>query len=531
MTDPVPVVDLFSGPGGLAEGFAALKDSGNHPRFSVVLSIEMDPIAHRTLRLRGFLQKFLSGYPSEYYDFLNNDVAQEPDWASLYPHEWQEACDETRCLKLGTRDASSLVRQRIGQIRAGHGNRSVLIGGPPCQSYSVVGRARNAGNVAYDSDSDERQSLYLEYAKVLGQLQPAVAVMENVKGMLSAKQGDRPIFSAILKRLQNAGGKGRYRLYPLASPCKGQPWEIDWNPNDFIVRAEEYGVPQSRHRVFVVCIRRDIADTLPPNLVPALVRHETAVSVHDIIGTMPMLRSRLSRDDSATAWRQALGEAYGRVLRNMPNLLPDVERKFRCALDHALGPTGGTTLPHRGGQGSTTLSDACPATLHDWILDPRLTRLPNNETRGHIQEDITRYLYAAAFASATGRSPRTRDFPRALAAKHRSWNTGKFDDRFRVQLRDQPSTTITSHISKDGHSFIHPDPAQCRSLTVREAARLQTFPDDYFFHGGRTQQYVQVGNAVPPFLANQIAQQLWKVLEHRDRTAGHNMARRSATIA
>jgi DNA (cytosine-5)-methyltransferase 1 len=123
--------------------------------------------------------------------------------------------------------------------------------------------------------------------------------------------------------------------------------------------------------------------------------------------------------------------------------------------------------------------------------------------------DLERYLFLSAWTKRYGKSPTIGDFPRTLLPDHAnvlSAITGSnFADRFRVQAGDRPATTITSHISKDGHYYIHFDPRQCRSLTVREAARLQTFPDDYIFLGPRTAQYQQVGNAVPPYLARQIA--------------------------
>lgn len=521
MTRNFAVVDLFAGPGGLAEGFSSIRDNGNRP-FSVVLSVEKEASAHGTLLFRSFLRQFERGFPDEYYHFLNGKT-DDSRWLDHYPREWETAERQTLRLELGTVAAREEIDQHLDGIRRKHHDDIILIGGPPCQAYSIVGRSRNKGIVGYEASKDKRHFLYREYIRILDRLRPAAFVMENVKGMLSSSVSGERVFESVLNDLCAVGGPDEgYVLIPLA-PRSGEvkPGLRHPPPVDFVVRAEDFDLPQARHRVIVVGLRADIARRLEHGGDHrGLVRGVAGrVAVEDVLDGMPQLRSGLSQaKDSAGAWRSEVLNAMARVAKLEPRLPAKQTADFhRTANDVARRLRALKTPLPRQGLGPVGIGKNCHDALRTWLLDPRLHALPNNETRRHMAPDLARYFFAAVFAEVTGFSPKAADFPVELAPEHRNWITGKFNDRFRVQVGAQPSSTITSHIAKDGHYFIHPDPLQCRSLTVREAARLQTFPDNYLFLGHRTQQYIQVGNAVPPFLANKIARALYAIL-----TNGHS---------
>ena len=505
----IGVVDLFSGPGGLGEGFSSFESRPGSAPYSIEVSIEKDPSAHATLILRSFLRKFPDGYPPEYYDFLNGKLAKEPDWNELYPAQWTQAENETQLRELGDIETDDFLKRRIREIKNVYSDRTILIGGPPCQAYSLVGRSRNAGKADYLPDEDKRNFLYEKYVEVVSLLQPAVFVMENVKGMLSSAVNGGRIIKKVLADLKKPGdGKVEYVFWQEITEDK---------PQDFVVRAERYGIPQARHRVIIVGVRSDIAKLADvQNLSSVRIEpRDDVVHVRHLLTGMPKLRSGLTRDDCFENWADAVCKAADQleVLR-LPRFPQGKLDKFRGAVANAKRQIRRGDVCDRSSAEYSVFPQEFPQDLKKWTEDPKLSRLPNNETRGHMVSDLARYLFASAFGEATGRSPKAGDFPPELAPNHSNWQSGKFPDRFRVQVWDRPSSTVTSHISKDGHYYIHPDPTQCRSLTVREAARLQTFPDNYLFKGTRTQQYEQVGNAVPPYLARQIAGVLWSQLEN-----------------
>ncbi|SNT68956.1 DNA cytosine methyltransferase [Paracoccus seriniphilus] len=496
MAKKYAIIDLFAGPGGLGEGFSRAGQEAE-AKARIHLSIEMEPHAVQTLRLRSFLRSFET-VPREYHDALNAGHGL-PDWKELYPSNWEQANAEVRQRVLGQEGVFEELAVELDRARETYHGDTILIGGPPCQAYSLAGRSRNKGKQGYIPEDDDRHYLYREYVRILNRLEPSVFIMENVKGMLSSRVDGGGIFSRVLDDLEAAGEHG-YRLLPLATtpPANGERAD----GRDFLIRAEEHGVPQARHRVIVLGIRNDIP--IPTIDVPLLGEPQVPVTVSEAIDDLLRLRSGLSRKDSASAWHDAVHEQAERIARDKA-IETDIRHIARDVANADSRPEFRTARTRGNGE-------FLPNHLRDWLLDDTLAVTLHHETRGHIPADLGRYLFSAAYSRVHDRAPKLSQFPEFLQPEHRNRSSGDFADRFRTQVATRPSTTVTSHISKDGHYFIHPDPGQCRSLTVREAARLQTFPDNYFFCGPRTMQYHQVGNAVPPYLAYQIAKAVLRLV-------------------
>lgn len=504
----VPIIDLFAGAGGLGEGFASLRGYTQAPFFEIGLSIEKTNVAHRTLMLRAVFRR-LRGTKDvkHYYSYIRGEIdvatfRRIPAVAGAFEH----AAREARCLELGKSDEVEVD----AAIRAALNGQEtwVLIGGPPCQAYSLAGRSRRAHDKNFQKD--EKHFLYKEYLRIIRVHKPTIFVMENVKGLLSSRHSGNSMFDKIIEDISSPSDGLEYEVRSFTKRGNSDSLE----PSDYIVHSERYGIPQSRHRVLLLGIRK--GQDMPQHQLLESV--SKPVTVGQTIGDLPKIRSRLSKGDSPEAWYRAVQAAPAYVTgwraKNESAVIESMRAFAAAATDSS---TGGAFIPKEYKRLKR------PTELQQWLHDGGLGGVCQHEARGHMASDLARYLFMTTFVHSEGYSPQLDTFPPNLLPDHLNVQCGSkvkaipFKDRFRVQHRDKPATTVVAHIAKDGHYYIHYDPSQCRSLTVREAARLQTFPDNYFFEGNRTEQYTQVGNAVPPLLAHKLARIVRSLLNEMNR--------------
>ncbi len=522
----IPLIDLFAGPGGLSEGFTSLRRPKDDERyFDIAMSVEKDPFAVRTLRMRSLFRQ-LHDSSGEYSKALDETIRlrlkgklsyeqifefkPESPLSRKFSSQVATAAGHVKHMALGVASTTSEIRKTIDALKLRR--NCIVIGGPPCQAYSLVGRSRMVGKLGRAVfEKDHRHFLYKEYLNVLQEAEPMAFVMENVQGLLSATVAEKSMFDAILHDLSGLN----YQLFGLSCEdsdshsFKNDLGGILPTKESLLLRAELYGVPQARHRVIIVGIRKDLLANGEANA-PRKLRRRPLTSVSDVLDGMPIIRSGISGDiDDGEHWLRAVKRGI-EAAKKVPELKVSAER-----LEQRMETFWMDRKDARGGQYLDQKSPrAGSGNLGKWLHGNISVGVVQHESRTHMASDLARYFFLSLYASKFGHTPTLKDdkeFPKALWPDHQS--VGKaFHDRFRVQLADKPATTVTSHISKDGHYFIHPNPLQCRALTVREAARIQTFPDDYIFEGNRTQQYHQVGNAVPPFLARQVAERIVEAL-------------------
>lgn len=508
----VNVIDLFAGPGGLGEGFFSYNDHGKYP-FKGICSVEMEKHAFDTLTLRAFYRKLIQSdkdIPKEYY--LYQQSLSDAPCDLLTSEDWKEAQNETLNLELGKnadKDLeifSELIEKYSKTLNT---NPTVLIGGPPCQAYSLVGRARNKGKSDYVAEEDHRHFLYKEYLRIMELFSPEIFVMENVKGMLSSKVNGGDVFQRIINDLETCGDG--YQLFSLKTGELFQQGKT--SPKDFILESENYGIPQARHRVIIVGIKSTF---LTMTSIPKLTA-SPKVTVKEAIRSLPILRSKFSnrseyyKDNTIENWKKNLQTSISTLIESESSLSKVVTNELSKNLSAIIKGNLNTACNDKDIYSYKSIQTK----YERFVFDSQDKKVVSHEPRPHMNSDFTRYFYCSSYKKATKRNPTANNFPESLAPAHKNWKSGKFVDRFKVQGFEDQASTITSHISKDGHYFIHPDPKQCRSLTVREAARLQSFPDSYLFMGKRTNQFQQVGNAVPPLLAHQIAEVVLRVISNR----------------
>jgi DNA (cytosine-5)-methyltransferase 1 len=405
MTKEIAVVDLFAGAGGLSEGF----HKQNH---KMVAYVEKDRHSCNTLLTRHIYWQLARNSKRDYYlNYLKGNVGKEEFYHQL------EGCNPVINAEISKKNIPMIVKNiRKNMAALGIKNIDLFIGGPPCQAYSLIGRARDP----YKMEKDQRNILYKYYVELLKEFNPKAFIFENVPGILNAGKGQ--LFRDVCSLFKKSGYKLEKRIL---------------DSSDFMVL-------QKRQRVILIGWKKDCSFKYPEFKTTS-----HSYTVKDIFNDLPPLQP---------------GEI--------------IERGYYIASEYS------------------EYLKKMEIRKRDDILTQHITRPLTG---------IDRKIYKIAIKKWNEEKLRLRydDLPEHLIT-HK--NRKSFPDRFKVVAADLPySHTVVAHISKDGHYYIYPDENQVRSLSVREAARLQSFPDDYYFEGPRTSILAQIGNAVPPLMAEKIA--------------------------
>ncbi|MCQ2247988.1 MAG: DNA cytosine methyltransferase [Treponema sp.] len=410
-------LDLFAGAGGLSEGFIKAG-------FKPVAHVEINEAACYTLKTRTafhYLEQINNLTP--YIEYTSGQISRE----KLYSYIPKEKLDSVICEEISAKTLKSIFKN-IDNLK---GNESIdlIVGGPPCQAYSLMGRSRDPDGMLHDS----RNYLYTFYVKFLKKYEPKYFVFENVVGLLSAKDEKGRLYLNMMKKAFNKAG------YTISQKT---------------LNARDYGVLQNRKRIIIVGRRTDANFNFQwPEHVP------TDAHVSAIFSDLPIIHA-------------GEGDVYNCQLGNNPD-------------------------PWLIESGVRSNVPGMPVTYYC--------------SRTHKEQDLEIYRIAVNKWNTQHERLKYADLPERLKS-HRNQNT--FQDRFKVVAKDESaSQTVVAHIAKDGHYYIHPELEQNRSLTPREVARLQTFPDDYYFESlsgkpSRTDAFRQIGNAVPVLLAQKIAESL-----------------------
>ena len=415
-------IDLFAGAGGLSEGFY-------QEDFKSLVHVEIDKHACETLRER-----------MRFYDY-NEDIIDQAvlNGDMTDTNIIEEIEQRVRFVENELRKTDNL--EELGEDEPISNIVDVVVGGPPCQSFSTAGRARDPHGMR----NDPRNFLFENYIHILEHFQPKIFVFENVVGLLSANVNNELVINTIFKRMNEAG-------YNVINKLEVR--------NTIVLNSVNYGVPQTRKRVIIIGVRNDL------NINPI-----------DI-------------------YRMIEKTHYGPDEEELDGLIEYVKVRDAIADLPRLNP----------GQGEDDIH-FIPKIRNDYVQNIRdidFDRLYNHIARNHNEQDIQRYTIMS----------KNEWTLRQLLENHPELNNGRaFGNSYVVQNWGLPGRTIIAHLYKDGNQFIHPDHTQGRTFTVREAARIQSFPDNFKFMGSRTQQFKQVGNAVPPIMARSIARAVNKALE------------------